>query len=70
MTLTQQNFEQFYRLVLEEISLQKELRDISDKEDFFARVIELGKENGFDFTVENIREKNQQNQRAWIERWI
>lgn len=70
MTLTQQNFEQFYQLVLQEVSLQKELRDISEKENFFVRVLELGKENGFDFTIENIREAMLAKQRAWIERWI
>ena len=57
-------------MVLQEVSLQKELRDISEKENFFVRVLELGKENGFDFTIENIREAMLAKQRAWIERWI
>jgi hypothetical protein len=68
--MTQENFEQFRLLVLQKIVLQEQLRMISDAEEFFARVVELGKENGFDFAVENVKQAFQENQRIWIERWI
>jgi Nif11 domain len=68
--MTQENFEQFRLLVLQKIALQEQLRIISDAEEFFVRVVELGKENGFDFAVENVKQAFQENQRIWIERWI
>jgi len=63
------NFERFRLVVLNDLSLQERLR-VADRDDFFAKVVELGAENGFIFSVDDINEVIRQNDRAWIERWI
>lgn len=68
--MSEDDFEQFRQMVLQQKNLQEKLSVISDKEEFYKSVMELGRENGFDFTIENIREALMKNQRAWIERWI
>lgn len=68
--MSEDDFEQFRQMVLQQKNLQEKLCDISDKEEFYKSVMKLGRENGFNFTIENIREAMMKNQRAWIERWI
>jgi hypothetical protein len=64
------NFAHFYRQVLDDLSLQEDLRALDDGKEFVARVVELGAENGFIFTAEDVQETIHENNRAWIERWI
>jgi hypothetical protein len=63
-------FEKFYGLVLSDVSLQKQLRDITDKQELFAGMVELGGELGFEFTLEDVNEMMQENIRVWLERWM
>lgn len=64
------DFEQFHRIVLQDVSLQESLREIEYRKDFIAAVVEKGKENGFDFSAHDVEETMLDNQRAWIERWL
>ena len=68
--MTRAAFEAFAERVLTDESLQHELKVFKDQDPFVRRVVELGKENGFHFSEEAVREAVQRNRRAWIERWI
>jgi predicted ribosomally synthesized peptide with nif11-like leader len=65
-----EQFEQFRNIVLEDLSLQKQLRAFIGREEFIVRVIESGAERGFQFTAENVMEAMNASRRAWIERWV
>jgi chloramphenicol O-acetyltransferase len=66
----QESFEKFRQVVLEDLSLQKELRELSEREEFVRHVVELGAARGFEFTAENVKEAMRENRRVWVERWI
>jgi predicted ribosomally synthesized peptide with nif11-like leader len=55
--MSQNRFEEFRDLVLEDKSMQKELRRLLDRNEFIARVIELAREHGFEFTAAEIDEE-------------
>lgn len=63
-------FEAFRQVVLASPHLQRELRDIPEMNDFAERAVELGRRQGFDFTVEEVREAARAAHRQWLERWI
>ena len=63
-------FEEFRRLVLDDTSLQKELRDVTERVEFIARVVELGARNGYDFVQADVEEAMIAARREWIERMI
>jgi hypothetical protein len=64
------DFEQFKQLVLEDISLQEELRRFTDRREFFNKVIEAGEKHGFRITTADIEEVWRTNSSLWINRWI
>lgn len=68
--MSQEQFEQFRNVVLEDLSLQKQLRAFTKRDMFVAHVVKLGAERGFQFTAEDVEEAMNTNQRDWIERWI
>jgi hypothetical protein len=68
--MSQEQFEEFRKIVLEDSALQERLRDIDEREPFILRVVELGAECGFEFTNETVAEAMRDARRAWIERWI
>lgn len=68
--MSKRDFEQFRRSVLEDPSLQKQLRNITRRHIFTARVVKLGVERGFQFTVEEVYEALGEARRLWNERWI
>jgi hypothetical protein len=68
--MSQKDFEQFRQLVLEDISLQKRLRNITRRHTFAARAVKLGAERGFQFTAQDVYEALGEWRRLWIERWI
>lgn len=68
--MPKEDFEQFHRMVLQDISLQETLRVIEYRKDFIAAVVEKGREKGFDFDTEDVEEKMNEYRRAWIERWF
>lgn len=69
-TNSAENFAHFYSIVLSDLSLQAQLRELDNKSVFMEKVIELGAENGFVFTGEDVQEAINESYRVWIERWI
>lgn len=68
--MSQEQFEQFRNVVLEDLSLQKQLREFTRRNMFVAQVVKSGAERGFQFTAEDVEEAMNANHRDWIERWI
>ena len=68
--MSQEQFEQFRNVVLEDVSLQKRLRNFTRYDRFIARVVRLGAERGFEFTADDVLEAINASRRSWIERWI
>jgi Nif11 domain len=60
----------FRLLVLQDQSLQNQLRDLDDRDEFIVRAIELGRLHDYDFTEADVNEAMQAGRRAWLERWI
>ena len=68
--MSQESFEQFCRLVLQDVSLQEKLRAASDFQSFTPLAVQLGGERGFDFTAADVEAARNASQRAWLERWL
>jgi hypothetical protein len=68
--LMNKNFEKLRRIVLQNSALQKELQEITDRDFFVLRVVEIGRDKDLDLTNDDILEAMRENRRVWIERWI
>jgi predicted ribosomally synthesized peptide with nif11-like leader len=68
--MSQTDLEQFCERVLQNQSLQEKLRSIPDRQAFIASVVQLGTEQGFTFSVEEVQTAMQNRTRAWIERFV
>jgi hypothetical protein len=55
-------------MVLADESLQVQLRDIAERDEFIAKVIELGKCHRCKFTAEDVVEAMRRNRGAGVER--
>jgi hypothetical protein len=55
-------------MVLGDESLQVQLRDITDRDEFIAKVIELGEGHGCDLTAEDVNEAMRRGRRTQVER--
>ena len=60
-------FEEFREIVLDDESLQKQLRDLMDMDEFISRVVELGRSHGFSFTAYDVGDAVRASQRSWVE---
>lgn len=56
-TLTISGLEDFIQLVLEDQALQDKLQACPDEESVIRVAVQLGEENGYDFTAEEVRQK-------------
>ena len=63
-----QEFEKFRREVLQDISLQENLREIIEISEFIHSVVEAGKSKGFDFNAEDVKKAMRESRRAWFEK--
>ena len=68
--MSQESFDNFRNLVLEDFPLQQTLRETTDYSDFIELVVRLGTERGFSFTTEDITAAYNASRRAWIQRWL
>jgi predicted ribosomally synthesized peptide with nif11-like leader len=68
--MSQENFEQFRQLVLQDTALQQQLRGTYDREQMVALLQQLGAERGYSFTNEDVLDALRAKQREWIERWL
>ena len=62
--------ERFRSLVFDEVDLQEQLRQVTDKDLFIDLVVRVGEERGFSFNAEDVKDALRANRRAWIERWV
>ena len=65
-----EDLEKLRAIVFQDEVLQKDLRTISDRDEFVDRVLEIGKNRDLDFTEEDVLQAMNEQRRAWIERWI
>ena len=63
-------FEEFRQIVLVSDDLQRELCDVTDKDDFVARVVELAADHDLTFSKEVVVEALRVARKEWIERSI
>lgn len=68
--MSQESFEQFRQLVLQDPALQKPLREAPDRETFTRLLLQSGAERGYGFTDEDVENALRAGQRAWLERWV
>lgn len=68
--MSQEQFEQFRQLVLDDLSLQRELQGFAERDTFAQRAVELGAARGLHFTAEDVIETIRASRREWSERSI
>ena len=64
------DFLPFRERVLQDAALQNRLKDIADRDEFIALVEQLGRDDGFNFTRDDVLQAMQASRRAWIERML
>jgi len=62
-----ESFEQFRQLVLQDQSLQAQLRATPDLRSFFDLVARQGAARGYQFTVEDVEAAMRASRRAWLQ---
>ena len=67
---TENNFAMFRELVLRDVALQRELREVDTPENFMARTVALGRDRGFDFLPGDVEAELNAARRRWFERGI
>lgn len=68
--MSSENFHKFRTIVLTDEVLQTRLGDISDRDEFVAKVMELARINNLEFDESVLIEEMMKGRREWIERWI
>jgi predicted MarR family transcription regulator len=68
--MSRKDFEQFQQLVLQDLSLQKRLRAVTQRSGFINQVVDLAKENGCQITIEEVEEALLRSRREWLKWWI
>ena len=67
---TAESFGAFRLAVLADLTLQQQLRGITDAGEFASAAVRLGSTLGFRFTPEDVRSALQRSRRSWLERRI
>ena len=68
--MSKENLNQFCLLVLSDLTLQNQLKDLIEREDFIAQVIKLGAKSGFEILREDVELQLRENRSLWYERWM
>jgi len=66
----QESFDRFCQIVFEDLALQEQLREETDKGRFAALLVQRGKERGYNFGAEVVEEALRASRLAWFQRWI
>jgi hypothetical protein len=69
-SMSQESFEQFRHLVLEDVTLQERLRETPNLKAFLDLTLRLGREHGYSFTARDVEDALRESRRAWLQRWI
>ena len=62
--------DRFREVVLNDLALQEELRDVVDHKLFVSLVVRLGAERGCRMSPLDVDEALREGRRAWLERWV
>jgi hypothetical protein len=68
--VSKEAFERFRLLVFDDESLQRELRNLSDRDLFLAQAVELARARGLSVHETDVEEALGDARRRWLERWI
>lgn len=68
--MSQETLMNFQQIVFDDAELQKELREITDQNEFIEKVLKLSKECDLEITEEDVLNTFQTARRIWIERWL
>ena len=68
--MSKQSLEKFCLLVLRDLNLQNQLKNITERDEFIKKVRELGANSGFEFSPEEIESQMFENRRMLNQRWI
>lgn len=68
--MSQESFEKFRQLVLQDASLQQRLKCTPDRAAFIALTVRLGEESGCRFDAEDVEEALRAARRTWVRRWM
>jgi hypothetical protein len=68
--MSKENLNEFCRLVLSDLNLQNQLKNLIERDAFIAQVIMLGAQSGFEISREDVELQLRENRRLWHERWI
>lgn len=66
---SKERFEEFRQVVLQDTSLQKQLRETHNLKAFLSLILQLGEERGYSFTAEDVEDALRKTRRAWHLRW-
>lgn len=55
-----ESLQQFYQRILEDPALQERVRQATSQESLVRLLVRLGQQNGYDFTVEEVRQRMQE----------
>ena len=58
-----ESLQQFYQRVLEDPTLQERVRRATSQESLVRLMVRLGQENGYDFTLEEVRQRMEE---EWV----
>jgi hypothetical protein len=64
--MSKRSFDEFRDIVLADNELQEDLRRLSDRNEFIARVVELSRDKGFQCTPSEIEEQIRIGRGSWI----
>lgn len=64
------NLQDFCRMILNDLEIQDRLKNVTDRDKFILKVVELGEKSGFEFTSEDVEEQMRENRRQWHEKWM
>ncbi|WP_206816029.1 Nif11-like leader peptide family natural product precursor [Chroococcus sp. FPU101] len=54
--MSKESLKEFQKLFLQSPKLQEELKAVKDQEQFLCLAVERGKENGYEFTTQDIKD--------------
>lgn len=55
MKNTEESARQFYELVMQDVSMQEQLKFASDEKNLLDLAVQLGKKNGYTFTADDLK---------------
>ncbi|MGB8509808.1 MAG: Nif11-like leader peptide family natural product precursor [Pyrinomonadaceae bacterium] len=68
--MSQEEFENFRRIVLDDPALQSVLREASNRASFVALAIRLAAERGCELTPQEVEDALRASRRELLERWV